>query len=120
MNNDPSESQKIRVNGGKDAAVYDCIVDQGLMRAVLDHEEIVRELLLEAAVALREHGIYVLVTKTLSAETKALLEQHSIEAGFEWNFELDGISDDASQVSVARRFNTGKMPKIGKLSRFQP
>jgi hypothetical protein len=117
---DPSVSTKIRVNKGKDASVYDCIVDQGLMGAVLNNEETVRELLSEAAIALREHGIYVLVTQILSDETKALLEKHSIEAGLEWNFELDGISNDGSQVSVARRFNTGTMPKIGKLSRFQP
>lgn len=117
---DPSVSTKIRVNKTKHASVYDCIVDQGLMGAVLNNEETVRELLSEAAVALREHGIYVLVTQILSDETKAVLEKYSIEAGLEWNFELDGISNDGSQVSVARRFNNGTMPKIGKLSRFQP
>ncbi|KAG7357585.1 hypothetical protein IV203_002273 [Nitzschia inconspicua] len=120
INTDPTVSTKIRANDGKRAAVYDCIVDQGLMGAILNSEDTVRELLLEAAVALREHGIYVLVTQRLSNETKGLLEKMSIEAGLEWSFELDGISNDGSQVSVARRFNTGKMPKIGKLSRFQP
>jgi hypothetical protein len=118
--NNPTESSKIRVDSASIASVYDCFVDQGLMAAVLNDKDTVRELLLEAALALREHGIYVLVTQTLSDDTKVLLEEFSIEAGFEWNFELDGISNDASQVSVARRFNTGKMPKVGKLSRFQP
>jgi hypothetical protein len=112
-------STKIR-RSDKEAAVYDCIVDQGLLGAVLHSEETVQELLLEASVALREHGIYVLVTGTLSDETKALLEGISLEAGLEWQFELDGISDEASQVSVARRFCTGAMPKVGKLSRYQP
>lgn len=106
------------------AAVYDCIVDQGLMGAVLqtnDNEETVRELLLEASLALREHGIYVLNTQKISKETMELLESYSQEAGLEWQFELDGISDDNAQVSVARRFNTGAMPKVGRLaSRYQP
>jgi hypothetical protein len=119
--NNPSESTKIRVGDcAAKASVYDCIVDQGLMDAVLNNRNTVRELLLEAAFVLREHGIYVLITQTLADDTKALLEKLSIEAGFKWNFELDGISNDVSQVSVARRFNTGKMPKVGKLSRFQP
>ncbi len=118
-NKEPSHSTKIRPNRQK-AAVYDCIVDQGLMGAVVNDETSIQELLLEAAMALREHGIYVLVSRTLSDQTKGLLRKLSIEAGLEWEFELDGISDEVSQVSVARRFCTGKMPVMGKLSRFQP
>ena len=112
-------SSKIR-RSDKKASVYDCIVDQGLLSAVLNNEETVQELLLEAAVALREHGIYVLVTQNLTDETKSLLESMSLDAGLEWEFELDGISDETSQVSVARRFCTGAMPKVGRLSRYQP
>ena len=98
-------------------------MDQGLLGAVLltdNNEETVRELLLEASLALREHGIYVLNTQKISPKTIELLESYSQEAGLEWLFNLDGISDDNAQVSVARRFNTGAMPKIGKLSGFQP
>ena len=119
----------------KPAAVYDCIVDQGLMDSVLaminhndkssnsneeQRQETVRELLMEAATAIREHGIYVLVTQSLSSEMESLLESYSHEAGMEWQFRLDGLSSDKEVVSVARRFNTGAMPKIGKLSRYQP
>jgi len=104
----------------KKAAQYDCIVDQGLMDAViaLNSPEAVKELLHEAAFAIREHGIYVLVTSTLSAETRKMLEDGT--DGFEWEFELDGISNDTQVVSVARRYCTGEMPKVGRLSRYQP
>lgn len=108
------------------AAAYDCIVDQGLMGSVLALEEkasrgkVVRRLLLEAATAIREHGIYVLVTPTMSEETQDLILDGSREAGLEWQFALDGISDELQVVSVARRYNNGAMPKIGRLSRFQP
>eukprot|EP00957_Ditylum_brightwellii_P019548 1474758-Ditylum_brightwellii.AAC.1 len=73
----------------KKAAQYDCIVDQGLMDAViaLNSPEAVKELLHEAAFAIREHGIYVLVTSALSAETRKMLEDGT--DGFEWEFELD-------------------------------
>jgi hypothetical protein len=114
-----SSSKKIR-RRDKEASVYDCIVDQGLLSAVLINEETVRELLLEAAVALREHGIYVLVTQSLADETRSMLQSMSLDTGLEWQFELDGISDETSQVSVARRFCTGAMPKVGRLSRYQP
>lgn len=105
------------------AAAYDCIVDEGLMGSVLltdNSEETVRELLLEASLALREHGIYVLHTKNLTPAIIQTLESYSEEAGLEWQFELDGISDETTQISVARRYNTGVMPKVGRLSRFQP
>lgn len=110
----------------KEAAVYDCIVDQGLLGAVLlsaddtgNKEETVKELLSEASLALREHGIYVLNTLQMTPETMELLNKYSQEAGFEWAFSLDGISNNAAQVSVGRRFNTGEMPKVGRLSRYQ-
>mmetsp|Transcript_4963 Transcript_4963/g.7610 ORF Transcript_4963/g.7610 Transcript_4963/m.7610 type:complete len:91 (-) Transcript_4963:381-653(-) len=84
----------------------------------LNSPEAVKELLHEAAFAIREHGIYVLVTSTLSAETRKMLEDGT--DGFEWEFELDGISNDTQVVSVARRYCTGEMPKVGRLSRYQP
>ncbi|CAB9515265.1 expressed unknown protein [Seminavis robusta] len=106
------------------AAVYDCIIDQGLMEAVLvlDDEKAITELAMEAAFAIREHGIYVLVlAKPLSKDQKEWLQTSGIQAGLEWIFDLDGISDAKQNqyVSVARRFNTGEMPKVGRLSRYQ-
>lgn len=125
--NDTVSSSAIRVvDPNKAAAVYDCIVDQGLMEAVLglsgssETKPAVQELLYEAATSIREHGIYVLVTTSLSQDIRDILEECSQMAGFEWQFELDGISNDGQVVSVGRRFCTGEMPKVGRLSRFQP
>lgn len=131
-----ASSSSIRVKDPtKAAAVYDCIVDQGLMDAVIalrsvpsgsseedneNNKSAIQELLYEAATAIREHGIYVLVTKSLSQETRTILEECSQVAGFEWHFELDGISGEDQVVSVGRRFCNGEMPKVGRLSRFQP
>ncbi|OEU17296.1 hypothetical protein FRACYDRAFT_237705 [Fragilariopsis cylindrus CCMP1102] len=121
-----TNSDKIRVQdpNKQRAAVYDCIVDQGLLDKVLileNNHEAVRELLEEAAIAIREYGIYVLVTKgLLTTETRTLLEDCGDKVGMEWEFELDGISNDLEVVSVARRFCTGEMPKVGRLSRYQP
>ena len=118
------QSSSIRVlDSNKRAAVYDCIVDQGLMGRILpleNNNETVRELLEEAAVAIKDLGIYVLVTKELTEDSKRILEDYGLKAGLEWQFELDGISDDTQVVSVARRFCTGEMPKVGRLSRYQP
>lgn len=125
------------------SSVYDCIVDQGLMDSVLalqqqheqqpnqhdgsfqsendkDNADVVREWVLEAATAIREHGIYVLVTTKahLPSRVQQLLSDLGEEAGLEWHFELDGISNDQQVVSVARRYCTGAMPKVGKLSRY--
>lgn len=115
-----------RKDPGKAAAAYDCIVDHGLLESViaLSDDKAVHELLLEAATAIREHGIYVFVSKEpLLPATKALLEESSILAGLEWEFELDGISNteqSSEVVSVARRFCNGAMPEVGRLSRFRP
>ena len=108
------------------ASIYDAIVDQGLLGSVLALEDkatrdkVVNELLFEAATAIREHGIYVLITPTLSQEVQDLLREGSDKAGLEWAFALDGISDTSQVVSVARRYNNGAMPKVGRLSRYQP
>ena len=61
----------------------------------------------------------MLVTEELTQESRDMLEEYGLEAGLEWQFELDGISD-GQVVSVARRFCTGEMPKVGRLSRYQP
>jgi len=119
-----ASSSAIRVqDSNKQAAVYDCIVDQGLMDRILaleNSDETVRELMEEAAVAIKDLGIYVLVTKELTEDSRRVLEEYGLKAGLEWQFELDGISDDTQVVSVARRFCTGEMPKVGRLSRYQP
>mmetsp|Transcript_9180 Transcript_9180/g.19880 ORF Transcript_9180/g.19880 Transcript_9180/m.19880 type:complete len:402 (-) Transcript_9180:280-1485(-) len=126
-NDDSSSTTALRVmDPNKPVATYDCIVDQGLMDRVLalasdnNAEQTVHELLEEAAMAMKEFGIYVLTTKTLTEDSRELLERYGLEAGFEWQFELDGISNDSQVVSVARRFNNGAMPKVGRLSRYQP
>ena len=118
----PESSKGIRsLDSNRQAAIYDCIVDQGLMDRIMaldNSEQTVRDLLEEAAVAIKDLGIYVLVTRELSMESRKMLEEYGLEAGLEWQFELDGISDETQVVSVARRFCTGEMPKVGKLSRF--
>lgn len=126
-NDSSSSTTAVRVmDPNKPVATYDCIVDQGLMDRVLaldsdnNVEQTVHELLEEAAMAMKEFGIYVLTTKTLTEDSRELLERYGLEAGFEWQFELDGISNDSQVVSVARRFNNGAMPKVGRLSRYQP
>jgi len=103
----PSDSSTtIRVvDPTKTAGQYDCIVDQGLMDAViaLNSPSSIQELLSEAAFAIQEHGIYVLVTSSkLSDETRQTLQECTDLVGFEWEFELDGISNDSQVVSVAR------------------
>lgn len=118
----PESSKGIRsLDSNRQAAIYDCIVDQGLMDRILaldNSEQTVCDLLEEAAVAIKDLGIYVLVTRELSTESREMLEDYGLKAGLEWQFELDGISDETQVVSVARRFCTGEMPKVGKLSRF--
>jgi hypothetical protein len=112
----PSRQQK--------AAIYDCIIDQGLMEAVLalDKEQAIHELSMEVATSLCEHGIYVLITpQPLTQQQQNWLQASGMAAGLEWEWELDGISDPQKLrqvVSVARRFHTGIMPKVGKLSRY--
>jgi len=119
---DSSSAIRVQVPN-QEVATYDCIVDQGLMDRILileNSHETVRELLEEAAVAIKEFGIYVLVTKELTVDSRKTLEQFGVKVGLEWQFELDGISDDGQVVSVARRFCTGPMPEVWRLSRYQP
>ncbi|CAJ1947263.1 unnamed protein product [Cylindrotheca closterium] len=111
------------------AASYDCIVDHGLLDSVValsssadadKKQGVVQELLVEAATALREFGIYVYVSaEPLSVETRQTLQEASELAGLEWQFELDGLLECGEVVSVARRYNNGVLPSVGKLSRFQ-
>ncbi len=119
-----SSSSAIRsMDANRQAAAYDCIVDQGLMDRILvleNSHETIRDLLEEAAIAIADLGIYVLITKELTEDSRKILQEYGLKAGLEWQFELDGISDDTQVVSVARRFCTGEMPKVGRLSRYQP
>mmetsp|Transcript_16021 Transcript_16021/g.40188 ORF Transcript_16021/g.40188 Transcript_16021/m.40188 type:complete len:244 (+) Transcript_16021:1-732(+) len=119
-----SSSSAIRsMDANRQAAAYDCIVDQGLMDRILvleNSHETIRDLLEEAAIAIADLGIYVLITKELTEDSRKILQDYGLKAGLEWQFELDGISDDTQVVSVARRFCTGEMPKVGRLSRYQP
>lgn len=98
---------------------YDCILDQGLMNAILldgADDGAVLDLCIKASLAIREHGIYVFVTWQLSAITKAQLEEIGASVGLEWQFDLDGISNEDLSVSAARKFCTDAMPSVGKLS----
>lgn len=108
----PAAVASLRVSS-EQAGVYDCIVDQGLLGSVLlttGDETAIQELLQEASLSLREHGIYVLTTLQLPDRTKDMLETLGLKVGLEWQFSLDGVSNDDTQVSVARRFNTGAIP----------
>lgn len=105
----------------KDVTMYDCIVDKGLMDAVLvldNNRDTVRELVHEASNTIRELGIFVVVTRHMSEETKEFLTECSKEVGLDWKFDLDGITNEQTTVSVARRYMEGEMPEVGKLSRY--
>lgn len=101
-------------------------------------KRMIQQLLTEAATALKEHGIYVWVLtdnpRLLTPQLQGILKELTPIVGLEWEFSLDGISSSASNnendddgddtegqvvVSVARRFCTGPLPPVGKLSRYQ-
>lgn len=102
---------------------YDCIMDRGLMAdlcASADNEDgnnnyknkiDMARLLFEATKRIRECGVYVANTAPISLETKEYLIQLGDYLGLQWEFDLDGISDDNLSVSVARKF--GSCPTIG-------
>jgi hypothetical protein len=79
-------------------------------------------LLLEAARRVKEHGVYVMVTKvgTLSSDMKENLVDIGILLGVEWKFDLDGISDNKTSVSVARKYFTDELPSVGRLVKVEP
>jgi hypothetical protein len=120
---------------------YDCIMDRGLMADLCasvdnsndnyylqgdnnDHDSSnnttvdeykskkdMARLLYEATKRIRECGVYVTNTAPMSNETKEFLSQLGDYLGLQWEFDLDGISDENVSVSVARKF--GSCPTIG-------
>lgn len=102
---------------------YDCIMDKGIMAdlcASADDDDSnngyknkkdLARLLYEATKRIRECGVYVANTQPMSLETKDYLSNLGEYLGLQWDFDLDGISDDNLSVSVARKF--GSCPTIG-------
>jgi hypothetical protein len=134
-NNDESNTEELEFTS------YDCIMDKGLMADLCasidnsndnyylqgdnnDHDstntttvdenkskkDMVR-LLYEATKRIRECGVYVTNTAPMSNETKEFVSQLGEYLGLQWEFDLDGISDENVSVSVARKF--GSCPTIG-------
>jgi hypothetical protein len=134
---------------------YDCILDRGLMNGILlslerrqlpldlDGKErhdaevnilkahrkekvnLLYTFLTEASHAMREHGIYVMMTQShlLDSETKSFLRTAGASMGMQWEFELDGISTMSSDqtqsetpgicVSVGRKFFHEELASMG-------
>lgn len=102
---------------------YDCIMDKGVMAdlcASADNDDSnndyknkkdMARLLYEATKRIRESGVYVANTPPMSIETKEYLTKLGEYLGLQWEFDLDGISNDDLSVSVARKF--GSCPTIG-------
>jgi hypothetical protein len=102
---------------------FDCILDGGVMNSVLSslpdtvtwHSRTgpaalleLHSLMQEATAAIREFGIYVAITDgPVPDHAKEYLVAMGEVTGMEWNFELDGLSNEDVCVSVARRFFTG-------------
>lgn len=109
-----------------DLASYDCIMDQGLIADLLSDsdssfdsksKENIARLLYEATKRIREMGVYVANTPPMSIETKEYLSNLGQLLGLQWEFDLDGISDENLSVSVARKFGTCPPPSFSKLTR---
>lgn len=103
---------------------YDCIMDKGVMADLCasadddddsnndyKNKKDMARLLYEATKRIRESGVYVANTAPMSLETKEYLSKLGEYLGLQWEFDLDGISDDDVSVSVARKF--GSCPTIG-------
>uniref|UniRef100_A0A7S0B1C9 Uncharacterized protein n=1 Tax=Minutocellus polymorphus TaxID=265543 RepID=A0A7S0B1C9_9STRA len=102
---------------------FDCILDGGVMNAVVSslpdtvtwHSRAgpaalleLHSLMQEANASIREFGIYVAITDgPVPDHAKEYLVAMGKAMGMEWNFELDGLSNDDVCVSVARKFYTG-------------
>jgi hypothetical protein len=94
-------------------------MDRGLMSQLLaaSQEESCTQLLLEATKRIREHGIFILQSQTLDDATKKYISNLGDILGLQWQFELDGISDDTVSVSVARKYFVDELPEMGKLAK---
>jgi hypothetical protein len=102
-----------------DLTSYDCIMDKGLVAdlvssTIIDDKQTkidIARLLFEASKRIREMGIYVANTPPMSCESKEYLQYIGELFGMQWEFDLDGISDENTSVNVARKFGT--CPEIG-------
>ena len=54
----------------------------------------------------------------LSEQSKDYLLRMGDLLGLQWQFELDGISDDNICVNVARKYFKEELPTIGKLAKL--
>ena len=126
---------------------FDCILDGGVMNSVLSalpdtvtwHSRAgpaalleLHSLMQEANEAIREFGIYVAITDgPIPGHAKEYLVAMGEVMGMEWNFELDGLSNEDVGVSVARKFfngavnsddsnNSGGNSDDGKAARLLP
>ncbi|KAL7544164.1 hypothetical protein ACHAWF_007558 [Thalassiosira exigua] len=102
---------------------YDCILDAGVLNAVVSSlppaatwharsapaalADAVR-LAAEASRAMREFGIYVAVTDDpIPDYARGYLDAMGDVVGLEWMYDLDGVSREGRWVSVARRYDAG-------------
>lgn len=104
-----------------DNSDLDCILDRGLLDQLVTSndgtDKDVGLLLLEATRHLREHGVYIVVTRhQLSNDVKEYLDQVGALLGMQWRFDLDGISNNDVTVSFARKYFRGELPTVGKLA----
>lgn len=102
---------------------FDCILDGGVMNAVMDalpenvtwHSRAgpkalleLHSLMSEANAAIREFGIYVAITDgPVPNHAKEYLVAMGEVMGMQWKFELDGLSSEDYCVSVARKYYNG-------------
>ena len=102
---------------------FDCILDGGVMNAVVSslpdtvtwHSRAgpqalleLHELMQEANAAIREFGIYVAITDgPVPNHAKEYLVAMGEVMGMQWKFELDGLSNEDYCVSVARKYFNG-------------
>jgi hypothetical protein len=100
-------------------ATYDCILDHGLLDELMLLQQ-PTTLLLEATRQIREHGVYIALTRQpWDTSSKQYLQNMGDLLGLQWQFDLDGISDNDVTVSVARKYFSGELPSIGKLTNLQ-
>jgi hypothetical protein len=119
--NSDIKSSSRESNTALESVMYDCIMDEGLIADLVrtstdtgisnKNKQDVARLLLEATKRIREIGIYVANTQPMSTETKEYLEMLGEMLGLQWEFDLDGLSDEKTSVNVARKFGT--CPTIG-------
>ena len=102
---------------------YDCILDSGIMNAVISsiptkvtwHSKAAPDALVdlvklmsEANQSIREFGIYVAITQSSIPEhTRGYLDSMGEVMGMQWKYDLDGVSSEEYHVNVARKYFTG-------------